>query len=54
MQLTGLDDARGRRHQPGVGRYRLVRVDTDAGIYGIGEAGNFLGDEEGSATAASG
>ena len=25
----------------------LVRVDTDTGIYGLGEAGNFLGDREG-------
>ena len=24
----------------------LVRVDTDAGIYGLGEAGNFMGDRQ--------
>jgi galactonate dehydratase len=46
MQLTGHDTH-------GVGAIerdwtiRLVRVDTDAGIHGIGEAGNFLGDEQG-------
>jgi L-alanine-DL-glutamate epimerase-like enolase superfamily enzyme len=46
MKLTGIDTH-------GVGAVErewtimLVRVDTDAGVYGIGEAGNFLGDRDG-------
>ena len=46
MQLTGRDTH-------GVGAIArdwtitLVRVDTDAAIHGLGEAGNFLGDREG-------
>jgi galactonate dehydratase len=46
MKLTGVDTH-------GVGAVErewtitLVRVDTDAGIHGLGEAGNFLGDRDG-------
>ncbi|MBM4408072.1 MAG: mandelate racemase/muconate lactonizing enzyme family protein [Chloroflexi bacterium] len=46
MRLTGPDP----HGIGGIGRdvtIELVRVDTDAGLYGIGEAGNFLGDRQG-------
>ena len=53
MLLTGPD----QHGVGGIGRtwhVLFVRVDTDAGIYGIGEAGNLLGDRQASPTAASG
>ena len=28
-------------------RVRLVRIDTDAGVYGLGEASGFFGDRDG-------
>ncbi len=46
MRLTGLD-THGVGAKPRQWTIELVRVDTDAGIYGLGEAGNMLGDPEG-------
>jgi L-alanine-DL-glutamate epimerase-like enolase superfamily enzyme len=46
MRLTG-PDTHGIGGIPRNITIELVRVDTDSGIYGLGEAGNFLGDREG-------
>ena len=46
MKLTG-PDTHGIGGVPRNITIELVRVDTDAGIYGLGEAGNFMGDREG-------